>query len=200
MVILLIGFPKSGTSSFQKLFEMMGIESYHQFYHDIPIAKQIRQNLDHQKPLLEGFKHPFAITQFDYCHEDFAFWPQITHYQQLYEENKDAYFILNKRNPVDLLKSFKKWNQLDQRILRYNPELFPDSSTLNEDKKDERLLSLFQRHYDNVETFFSSLHTDANFLRFEIDQDQDENLRRLGTFLNMDVTGIKFPHENKNTI
>ena len=198
MIILLIGFPKSGTSSFQKLFGMMGIESYHQFYHGIPIAKQMMQNLnlDHQRPLLDGFKHPFAMTQLDYCHEDFAFWPQITHFQQLYEENKDAYFILNKRNPMDLLRSFKKWYQLDQRILRYNPELFQDSSL----SEDEKLLSLFQRHYNNVETFFST--TDANFLCYEIDkhEEQDENLRRLGTFLNMDVTGMQFPHENKNTI
>ena len=202
MRILLIGFPKSGTCSFQALFQKLGFESYHQMYHGTPIARIIQQNLENQKPLLEGFPQgkdvDMALTQLDYCHEDLAFWPQLSHFPQLYHENKDAYFILNKRNPDDLLRSFQRWYGLDKRILRLNPELFHQATS---DNDDEKLLTLFRQHYEKVESFFEAL-PDARFLTFDITTgNKKENIDKLLTFLRLEnLKDMEFPHENKNPL
>jgi hypothetical protein len=191
-MIILLGFPKSGTTSFQKLFELLNIESYHQKYHKIIIAKKIKYNIINKKPLLFGFKPNIALTQIDYCFSEFGFWPQITHYQRLYEENKHYIFILNKRNPYDLLKSFKKWNNYDKRIININPELFIN---INGDSDDERLINLFKKHYEDVESFFNSL-SDAKFIVYDINNDTIEKLRKY-----IDIKDITvMPHENKNNL
>ena len=45
----------------------------------------------------------------DICiNEDNCYWPKIVDYKQIINENPDAIFILNKRNPEKLLSSFKR--------------------------------------------------------------------------------------------
>jgi len=61
------------------------------------------------KPLLNDFLNTDVITQMDVCNdENNNYWPQITDYEQLYNENPDSIFILNKREPRKLLSSFKR--------------------------------------------------------------------------------------------
>lgn len=43
-MIILLGFPKSGTSSFQKLFTNLGYKSYHQDKQSKKIAMLIKNN------------------------------------------------------------------------------------------------------------------------------------------------------------
>jgi len=103
-MIILIGFPKSGTSSFQKLFTDIGYKSYHWKKGNNYIGKLIYDNKINNKPLLNEFVKTDVITQMDICiDENNAYWPQITDYEQLYIENPDAVFILNKRDPESLL-------------------------------------------------------------------------------------------------
>jgi hypothetical protein len=189
-MIILLGFPKSGTTSFHKLFKLLHIESYHQTYYRIVIAKKIKYNIRNKKPLLFGFRSNIALTQIDYCFPEFGFWPQITHYKEIYDENKNAIFILNKRNPDDLLKSFKKWNNYDKRIITINPELFVN---INGNTNDEKLINLFKKHYEDVESFFNSI-PDAKFIIYDINNDTIDKLRKY-----IDIKDIKvMPHENKN--
>ena len=56
-----------------------------------------------------------------------CYWPQLVDYKQFYIENPDSIFILNKRNPEKLLDSFKRWNKLDERLYKYNPELIDET-------------------------------------------------------------------------
>jgi hypothetical protein len=189
-MIILLGFPKSGTSSFQKLFKILGIESYHQIYKNIFIAQIMKRNLKCNKPLLYGFDKHIAITQLDYCFPDLGFWPQITHYERLYDENKDAIFILNKRNSIELLESFKKWNSLNERIININPELFVN---INGTTNDEKLINLFNTHYENIETFFST-KSEAKFIIYHITEDKIDKISKYIDIKDLDT----FPHENKN--
>ena len=97
-MIILVGFPKSGTSSFQKLFTDLGYNSYHHLTtkHGY-IGTMIHNNKLMNKPLLYGFLDTDVITQLDVCiDENNHYWPQITDYEQLYNENPDSVFILNK--------------------------------------------------------------------------------------------------------
>ena len=109
-MILLLGFPKSGTTSFQNLFNQLGYNSIHWKYKDVYIGSIIKKNKTEHRILLEGLLDVDCITQLDVClnHHD-NYWPQIIDYQQLYRENKDATFILNKRDPQKILDSFKHW-------------------------------------------------------------------------------------------
>jgi len=188
-MIILLGFPKSGTKSFQKLFIDLGYNSYHWKKGADKIGMLIKRNKETNKPLLSDFKNSDCITQMDICsNKDNVYWPQITDYEQIYNENPDAIFILNKRNPIKLLLSFKKWNNYHIRISEYSPYIVKDSS-------DKTLIEVFNNHYNNIETFFS-LYPASKFISYDIEND---NIKKLEKYI--DLKGINiFPHENKNLL
>jgi hypothetical protein len=186
-MIILLGFPKSGTTSFQHLFVSLGYTSYHWKKGEHPIGTLIKNNKKYNRPLLCNFKQTDCITQMDICTDiSNAYWPQLTDYEQLYYENSDSVFILNKRNPTKMLASFKKWSALNERMYAYNPEILYNNT-------DNALLELYNRHYTNIETFFA-LHPTAKFISFDIEND---SIERLGKYI--DLKGIKLlPRENVN--
>jgi hypothetical protein len=111
-MILLLGFPKSGTSSFQELFIQLGYTSYHQTKNEKSIGLMIKENKKNKISLLKDFNKLECITQLDICIDvDNAYWPQLLDYEQLYNENKKAIFILNKRNPEKIMSSFNENNK-----------------------------------------------------------------------------------------
>jgi len=186
-MIILIGFPKSGTTSFQELFHKCGYKSAHWKHNHNFIGNAIRDNKKSGRPLLHGFQHLDCITQMDVCiSKTNNYWPQITDYKQLYEENPNALFILNKRNPKDILKSFKNWGALDKRLMLYNPELLAH-------KTDQGILDLIERHFADVEKFFKD-KTNAKFVSFMVGVD---NLSKLKPFVNL-KGHTKLPMENVN--
>ena len=170
-MILLIGFPKSGTSSFQQLFTECGYKTVHWKYGNKYIGTIIKNNKKNNRPLLTGFEKIDGITQMDVCisPED-CYWPQIVDYKQLYYENRDAVIILNKRNPTELLNSFKNWKSYDERLYKYNPELITD-------KSDKGFIQFVQNHYNAIEQFFASLPT-AKFISYDINQDTIDKLTK----------------------
>ena len=186
-MIILVGFPKSGTSSFQKLFTELGYNCYHWVKHSEYIGIIIYKNKQMNKPLLNGFLKNDVITQMDVCIDNNnAYWPQITDYEQLYNENPDSIFILNKRDPAKILSSFKRWNKLHERLIRYNPELLNNIT-------DESFIDFVIKHYINIETFFSKF-PNSKFISFDIENDKLDKLNKY-----IDLKQIKeFPHENKN--
>ena len=188
-MIILVGFPKSGTSSFQKLFIELGYNSYHWNTKCEYIGTMIYKNKQMNKPLLNDFLKTDVITQMDVCiDENNAYWPQITDYEQLYNENPESIFILNKRDPTKLLSSFKRWGKLNERLIRYNPELLNNMT-------DESFIDFVIKHYTNIETFFSKF-PNSKFITFDIENDKLDKLNKY-----IDLKQIKeFPHENKNSV
>ena len=109
-MIILLGLPKSGTSSFQYLFKLLKYNSYHWKFKNNYIGTIIYKNKKNNKSLLNGFSKDDVITQMDVCiDKNNCYWPQITDYKKLYKENKNSIFILNKRDPIKLLDLFKRW-------------------------------------------------------------------------------------------
>lgn len=189
-MIILLGFPKSGTSSFQKLFIELGYKSYHwRTNNKIYIGTMINKNKQMNKPLLNDFLNTDVITQMDVCiNKNNNYWPQITDYEQLYNENPDSIFILNKRDPIKLLSSFKRWRKLYERLIRYNPELLNNTT-------DKSFIDFVIQHYTNIETFFSKF-PNSKFITFDIENDKLDKLNKY-----IDLKQIKeFPHEKKNSI
>ena len=185
--ILLVGLPKSGTSSFQYLFQVLGMKSYHWDYrHGKKIGTIMKENKENNRKLLEGIEDWDCITQMDVCWSNSEnYWPQISDLERLYEENKDCIFILNRRAPEKILTSWKNWGKMDERLYRFNPELI-------EQKNDEGLLKWFENHFETVETFFTKTNRDSKFISFDIEKDSIEKLKKY-----IDIKEFKsFPKKN----
>lgn len=187
-MIILLGLPKSGTTSFQELFSNNGYKSVHwKINNDKAVGTIIKQNKMNNRPLLYGLTNFDCITQMDICtsiHD--CYWSQIIDYQQIYQENKNAIFILNKRDPHKILRSFKNWHNLYDRIHKYNPEIFGYM------KDDQKFLNFINNHYINVEEFFGNI-PDAKFISYDIEAD---NIDKLNQYISINTN--KFPNANKN--
>lgn len=170
-MIILLGLPKSGTSSFQKLFKNLKYNSYHWKKNNKFIGTMIKINKLLKKPLLKDFNNNDVITQMDVCiNKIHCYWPQIVDYRQIYNENKDAIFILNKRDPKKVLNSFKKWNNYLNRLFKYNPELIKD-------KTEKGFIDFVNEHNNNIEIFFNK-RKKAKFISFDIENDSLDKLRK----------------------
>lgn len=187
-MILLIGFPKSGTTSFHYLFKKLGYNSYHWKKNGEYIGMMIYRNKLNKKPLLNDFLDTDVITQMDVCVSKInCYWPQIVDYKQLREENPESIFILNKRDPIRLLKSFKNWGKYDERLFTYSPSLIKD-------KTDDGFIHFVKNFYIEIEEYFSH-YPDCKFLTFDIEKDSIEKLQQF-----IDIKDIKeFPKKNVNS-
>ena len=88
-MIILLGFPKSGTTSFHYLFQQLGYDSYHWKFKNKYIGNLIRKNKKNNRKLLSFIDknkyHKTAITQMDVCMNSYLnYWPQLVDYQRLY--------------------------------------------------------------------------------------------------------------------
>lgn len=189
MKIILLGFPKSGTSSFQTLFKQLGYKTVHWKVNGNFIGKIIKTNKDNKKRLLTGLDQYDCITQLDVCvSKNDAYWPQIVDYKQLYDENKNVVFILNTREPSKVLSSFKRWNKYNQRMHSFNQEILKDL-------KDETFINVLQTHNNNIISFFES-KPNAKFIVYDIEKDSMDKLRK---YINIPPNVVNFPHKNHNT-
>lgn len=120
------------------------------------------------------------------CSPRISYWPQISDFEQLYNENPNTIFILNKRDPEKILLSFKKWNSLHKRLYKYNPELIKNQTDIG-------FINFVKEHYNKIETFFS-LRPNAKFMFYDIENDDIDKLKKY-----IDIKNMKsFPHENEN--
>ena len=186
-MIILLGFPKSGTSSFQELFIQLGYNSYHWKKGNEYIGMMIKNNKNNNKPLLNDFLENDVITQMDVCMDkENSYWPQIVDYVKIYNENKSSIYILNKRNPEKLLNSFKRWRKYDERLYLYSPELI-------EDKSDNGFINFVNIHYKKIEEFFEN-KPESKFISYNIENDDLEKLKRY-----IDIKDYKLlPRQNVN--
>lgn len=163
--------PKSGTSSFQELFIKLGYKSYHWTKGNKYIGKMIENNKKNKKPLLCDFLDTDVITQMDICINKInCYWPQIVDYKQIINENPDAIFILNKRNPEELLSSFKRWGNLDKKLFNYNPELISD-------KTDKGFIEFVNNFYLQIELYFKE-NQNFKLISYDINNDKIEKLKK----------------------
>ena len=186
-MIILLGMPKSGTSSFQLLFKKLGYRSFHWTKENQHIGKMIENNKKNKKPLLCDFLDTDVITQMDVClDKNKCYWPQIVDYKQIISENPNSIFILNKRNPEELLSSFKRWGNLDKKLFKYNPEIISD-------KTDKGFIEFVNNFYLEIELYFKE-NKNLKFISYDINNDKVEKLKKY-----IDIKKIStFPKVNVN--
>ena len=187
IMIILIGLPKSGTTSFHYLFQKLGFNSYHWKKNNKFIGTMIKNNKINNKPLLNDFKDTDVITQMDVCiDKNNCYWPQIVDYKQIFEENPDSIFILNKRNPEEIYNSFKKWKNYLERLFTYSPELI-------EDKTRDGFINFVKKFYKEIEQYFTR-DSNIKFISYDINNDKIEKLKKY-----IDIKNINtFPKKNVN--
>lgn len=199
-MIIVIGFPKAGFSSIYKLFYDLGYVCAQQKERPGPDRGEFLGNLIYKakkenKELLHYIKKSGieCLVELSVCNSfGENYWPQITLFKEIYQQNPNALYILNYRNPDNWLKSFKNWFDYDKKIFKYNSELFKD---IKGDTNDKKLINLYNNHTKNVEDFFKN-KPNAKFIKFDIENDDISKFSKY-----IDLKDIKkIPHINKSKI
>ncbi|MGX9962437.1 hypothetical protein ACVFYP_03885 [Roseomonas sp. F4] len=120
MRVVVVGFPKSGTSTLQKAFAKSGLNAVHWRMGADPVGELIYQGLfRHDDPffLLPGVD---AITQMDYCvpAKQRNFWPNLD-FSVLFAIRRrypDCLLLLNRRDPQATAQSMLRWRDLADRL------------------------------------------------------------------------------------
>lgn len=182
--IILIGFPKGGTSSLHRAFESANIPSFHQFYHKKSkiIGEILINNYKQNFPILHSFsENIYALTEINYTDFNRAYWPQLNYklLEKIKEEYNDTKFILNYREPKKLITSMKNWhNNFHKRLIDNDiPGLPP-----NRGRNDIELLHWVENHYTEIRNRFSK---DKNFLEINIESNNVKE--KLSNFLDLKI-------------
>lgn len=185
MRMMVIGFPKSGTTSITKALESSGLKAAH--WHDGQkravgglIYRAVLNGLD---PFanLQGFD---AITQADVClpQHNINFWPNLdfTILEAIRRAHPECLLVLNYRRPEAICDSIAKWRHLQDRLTKAEIPGLPAGFG----GKREHLMNWIENHFAACRSFFAE---DERFL--EIDIESPDAPDRLGKALGIEVVG-----------
>jgi len=165
--VFFIGFNKTGTTSLHVLFQQSGYKSFHLKGATGPLAKEMRDNLKQEKPILENNNIADAYSDMTYAKTELI--EGCRYFKELHEEYPDAYFILQIRDVDNWIRSRKKHkaNYLG-RYMRF-------TNITNKNHMTEKWRKDFHKHYQQVTEYFSG---NPKFLVFDIEKDPIEKLIR----------------------
>lgn len=168
--IFAIGFNKCGTASLAQLLAKNGIRTVHWVYRrqdeTVNIALAIHHNIAVGRRALAGVDNFTGYTDLNYITDEVII-EACRYYPAIYQNNRQAYYILNTRNVDRWIRSrFGHGNF----AARYAKALgCPD---------DESLAALwrhqFERHHEEVRAFFA--RRPSKFLEFDIEADDPQKL------------------------
>jgi hypothetical protein len=150
--ILVMGMPKSGTSSINDFFQCNGFRASHQYCGVVGFCGlAIRDNLQQQLPPLHGFDKQFDVfTQLDTNNPPSkCYYPQIQALEEIHQHYPNTTLILNTRNSSAWLNSVSKWHGLRGRLTQCDLPGFPEGVG----KKDEEMLEFYQNHLERIREF-----------------------------------------------
>ena len=171
--ILVIGFPKSGTTSIHHALESAGFRSVHwelpngEYCGEV-IYRAVREGKD---PLAYLSEYD-AITQMDIClprvkkdGRPLNYWPQLDFelLDEIERHHPGIRFILNRRDPERLIKSMSRWHALRRRLLQARVPGLPRFRPLF----DRDLRRWITGHYDACRARYGDRET---FLDLDIER------------------------------
>ena len=185
MKLMVIGFPKSGTTTLTTVLEANGIKCAHwqdeqgRFVGAL-IYSAIYCGLD-PFALLPGYD---AVTQADVClpKRKINFWPNLDFavLRAIRRAHPSCLFVLNYRDPEAIVDSIEKWTGMQGRFTRSEIPGLP--AGLGGDRK--HLVTWIENHFDACRAFFAD---DPNFL--ELDIASADAPDKLGKALGKPITG-----------
>jgi len=180
-MIIVIGLPKSGTTSFNYLFQMLGYKTIHSHNedHSIIVGELIEKAYNENKPLLYYVKDKGidVITELSYSSNEKKYWPQFNYINNIIE-TYDIIYILNKRDINEHIKSLRYY-KIDEIMMRDNN--FNDS-----------LENIIEKFYLNIKN--KLVENNRRFIEYDIEIDNIDKLRKyidlkeITTFPNMNKT------------
>jgi hypothetical protein len=180
-MILLIGFSKAGTASFDYLLKQLGYKTLHSHNedHSMIFGELIERANNENKPLLtyvesNGYE---AITELNYSLEDKIYWPQFTYIHDIINIYDDVIYILNTRDISNHVRSLKFFG-IDIILQRDN-------------NLTENIETILETYYANIKNTMQALN--RKFIEYNIETD---DISKLAQYI--DLKGItQFPHKHK---
>lgn len=185
MKLMVIGFPKSGTTSITEALRASGLKAAHW---RLPSGKYVGQAI---YGAVASGRDPFfhlkkfdAVTQADVClpEEKLNLWPNLDFavLRAIRRAHPECLFVLNYRNPDAICDSIAKWADLGWRLRVSNIPGLPKGLG----GKREHLMNWITNHYDACRTYFAN---DEKFL--ELDIESPDAPEKLGQALGMKIVG-----------
>ena len=180
-MIIVIGLPKSGTTSFNYLFQQLGYNTIHSHNenHSIIVGELIELAYKNNKPLLYYVEEKGinVISELSYSMPNKKYWPQFNYINDIIDNYEDIIYILNRRDITNHIKCLKYFN-IDKIILDDN----------NFDMSIENVIEDF---YISIKNKLVGLN--RKFIEYDIDIDNIDKLKEY-----IDIKEITtFPHINK---
>jgi hypothetical protein len=180
-MIIVIGLPKSGTTSFNYLFQQLGYNTIHSHNenHSIIVGELIELAYKNNKPLLYYVEEKGinVITELNYSVNNKKYWAQFNYINDIIETYEDNIYILNRRDINDHIKSLRHFN-VDKIILEDN-------------NFKESIEYIIENFYISIKNKLVGLN--RKFIEYNIDIDNIDKLKEY-----IDIKDIKiFPHLNK---
>jgi hypothetical protein len=179
-MILIIGFPKAGTTSFDNVLKQLGYRTLHSHNedHSVIAGELIERANQEKKPLLtyvEALGYD-AITELNFSIHPKTYWSQFTCIHDIIREY-DITYILNKRDIQKHVRCLKTL-QIDDIIKRDN--------NLTGEIED-----IIMKYYDDVKK--TAEQYGRTYIEYHIDTD---DISRLKSYLDLKDIAT-FPHTNK---
>lgn len=195
--IILVGLPKSGTTSFHQFLERLGMTSAHFRAKKVGIVGEaIMRAKAEGRPLMYYLRNYDAVTEMAFVRFAFrgasskCYFPQVEDLDRIYEENKDALFILNWRDIDKHAVSMNDFPYYGKILQRTCPDYLPGNSTVS---WIDRYTQFITKHNDNVRQFFAA-HPEAKFIDFKI---EDGDVSVFKPYF--DTKNEQFPHAFKSS-
>lgn len=180
-MIIVIGLPKSGTTSFNYLFQQLGYNTIHSHNenHSIIVGELIDLAYKNKKPLLYYIEEKGinVISELSYSLNKKKYWPQFNYINDIIETYEDNIYILNKRDITNHIKCLKHFNI--------------DNIILNDNNFNISIENVIENFYISIKN--KLVEFNRKFIEYDIDIDNIEKLKEY-----IDIKDIKtFPHLNK---
>jgi Sulfotransferase domain len=216
--IIVVGYPKSGTTSVSSFFRCAGIMAQHYCccgdvsdrppcYTNATMAECISNNLNNKRPILEGCGDYPVYAQLDgemkssgINHIPMShFLPQHFHLDELHDYDPNATYVLPLRDAMAWAESVINWFNMRKRLVSaYRLHQIPQAFDVMKPKKNitrmrEFLRDIYMNHTETIRQFVRQ-HPSHTLVEFDIAQPN------AGTIMSQ-AFGLPsecWNHENKN--
>lgn len=178
--IFIIGFHKTGTSSYGRALQRLGCR----------VASRFREGQDY-RAAENGSLTAFLIDRAESVLEQFdAFQdtPWFLMYEELFQRYPNANFILTVRDENTWLKSVQR--HFETKFFPYHEEIYGSLDTY---ENAETYLSCYREHNNAVRTFFKGR---GHLLEVDL---ADSNWKSLSDFLEVSCPSGSFPYANQGS-